>query len=32
MPKTGVYPVWENKFKISTSGRANPTLATILNE
>lgn len=29
MPKTGVYPVWENKFKISTSGRSQPTLATI---
>lgn len=29
MPKTGVYPVWENKFKISTSGRSNPTLVTI---
>lgn len=29
MPKTGVYPVWENKFKISTSGRTNPTMATI---
>lgn len=31
MPKTGVYPVWENKFKISTSGRTNPTLNTIAN-
>lgn len=29
MPKTGVYPVWENKFKISTSGRTDPTLVTI---
>lgn len=29
MPKTGVYPVWENKFRISTSGRSNPTLVTI---
>lgn len=29
MPRTGVYPVWENKFKISTSGRSNPTLVTI---
>ena len=27
--KTGVYPVWENKFKISTSGRGNPTMVVI---
>lgn len=29
MPRTGVYPVWENKFKISTSGRTDPTMTTI---
>lgn len=29
MGRTGVYPVWENKFKISTSGRGNPAMATI---
>lgn len=29
MSKTGVYPVWENKFKISTSGRSNTAMATI---
>lgn len=29
MPKTGVYPVWENKFKISTSGRDGATMVTI---
>lgn len=29
MAKTGVYPVWENKFKISTSGRSTPALVTI---
>lgn len=30
MARTGVYPVWENKFKISTSGRGGtPSMATI---
>lgn len=29
MPRTGVYPVWENKFKISTSGRDGTTMVTI---
>ena len=29
MPRTGVYPVWENKFKISTGGRSGATMATI---
>ena len=29
MPRTGVYPVWENKFKISTGGRSSATMATI---
>lgn len=29
MPRTGVYPVWENKFKISTSGRSNATMSVI---
>lgn len=29
MAKTGVYPVWENKFKISTGGRSGATMATI---
>lgn len=29
MAKTGVYPVWENKFKISTTGRNNPTMVAI---
>ena len=29
MGRTGVYPVWENKFKISTSGRGSPAMATI---
>lgn len=29
MPRTGVFPVWENKFKISTTGRTAPNLATI---
>jgi hypothetical protein len=29
MAKTGVYPVWENKFKISTGGRSGETMATI---
>ena len=29
MVRTGVYPVWENKFKISTDGRAGTTMASI---
>lgn len=29
MARTGVYPVWENKFKISTSGREAPAMAVI---
>lgn len=29
MARTGVYPVWENKFKISTGGRTGDTMVTI---
>lgn len=29
MSRTGVYPVWENKFKISTTGRTSPAYALI---
>ena len=29
MARTGVYPVWENKFKISTAGRTGDTMAII---
>lgn len=29
MGRTGVYPVWENKFKISTAGRGGAAMVTI---
>lgn len=29
MARTGVYPVWENKFKINTGGRTGETMVTI---